>query len=74
MGACSEFKGGQGSGFAWGGNMGAIVSACMHAALTDGWLEEGGLPSGARRVEAQMRGRATGRGADRWGPLIRALY
>jgi hypothetical protein len=71
VGTCSDFKGGHGCGFAWGGDMGTSVSVCVHVAHTDGRLEEGGLPSGAHRVVAQTRGRATGRGADGWGPLSR---
>jgi hypothetical protein len=71
VGACSDFKGDQGGGFARGGDMGTTVLACVRATRTDGRLEKGGLPSGARRAVAQTRGRATGKGANGWGPMSR---
>lgn len=53
---CRDFKGGRGNGFAWRGDIGVAVSACLHAARSGGRLKEGGLSGGARRAVTQACG------------------
>jgi hypothetical protein len=64
--ACRDLKGGRDGGFAWRGDVGAAVSACMRTVRAGRWLKEGeGLAGGARRAVTQACEYATGRGADR---------
>jgi hypothetical protein len=60
-------QGGQGGGFTRRGDVGMAISACVRVVRSGGQLKEGGLAGRARRLVAQARGRATGRGADGWG-------
>jgi hypothetical protein len=65
-------QGGLGHGFAWRGDVGMAVLACMCVVWSGERLKEGeGLSGGARRALAQAHERATGRGADRAAPQSR---
>ena len=70
MGCAGTCRGGLGAGLELGGNVGAVISACMRAVRAGERLkEEGeGLASGARGTAAQTRERITGRSADRATP------
>jgi hypothetical protein len=64
--ACRDLKGGRDGGFAWRGDVGTAVSACMRTVRAGRWLKEGeGLAGGARRAVTQACECATSRGADR---------
>jgi hypothetical protein len=53
-----------------GGDVGAAISACVHAIRAGERLKEGGkgLASGARRTEAQTREHTTGQSVDKVTP------
>jgi hypothetical protein len=65
-GCAGTCRGGQGAGLELGGDVGAAISACVHAVRAGERLkEEGeGLASGAHGTAAQTRERIMGRSAD----------
>jgi hypothetical protein len=66
VGCAGTCRGGQGAGLELGGDVGAAISACVHAVRAGERLKaEGeGLASGARGTVAQTRERITGQSAD----------
>jgi hypothetical protein len=67
VGCVGTCRGGHGAGLELGGDVGATISACLHAVRAGERLKvEGeGLASGALGRAAQTRERITGRSADR---------
>jgi hypothetical protein len=69
-GCAGTCRGGRGAGLELGGDVGAAISACVHAIRAGERLKEGGkgLASGARRTEAQTREHTTGQSVDKVTP------
>jgi hypothetical protein len=69
VGCAGTCRGGRGAGLELGGDVGAVISACVRSVRVGERLREGeGLTSGARGTVAQTHERTIGRSADRATP------